>query len=85
MCLLSTRLHAPNLLLVFKLVQPRVQVLPPLKQHGVADEFEPGRKLEVWVLEQLPELVWRDILCRLDFVFVGSNVDGRFDKENVVD
>ena len=83
---LSTRpLHAADLLLVQVLVQTGVKVLPPLEEHRVADELEPGGELEAGVLEQLLQLVSSEILCRLDLVHVGVKVNVGLDEENVVD
>ena len=49
--------HPPNLLLVLVLLQARIEMLPPLKQHRVADELEPRRKLEAGILKELLELL----------------------------
>lgn len=77
--------HAPNLLLVGVLLKPRVKVLPPLEEHRVADELEPGRELEARVLEQLLESVGGGVLRGLDLVLVGVEVDVGLDEENVID
>lgn len=44
--LLGVTSHAPNLLLVLVGLEARVKVRPPLKEHRVADELEPGCELE---------------------------------------
>lgn len=77
--------HAPNLLLVGVILQARVEMLPPLKQHRVADELEPGGELQSGVGEELLELVRRNVLGGLDLVGAGIEVDVGFDEEDVVD
>jgi hypothetical protein len=78
-------LHAANLLLVQVLVQARVEVLPPLKQHRVADELEPGSEDQAGVFELLLELLWADILGVPDLVLVDVEVDIGLDEQNIVD
>lgn len=59
-------------------------MVPPLKEHRVADELEPRRELEAGILELLLELLGRDVLGRLDLVRAGRQVDIGLDEENVV-
>lgn len=83
---LSVRsLHAANLLLVQVLVQTRIEVLPPLKQHRVADELEPGSEDQAGVVELLLELLWADILSIPDLVLVDIEVDIGLDEQDIVD
>jgi hypothetical protein len=78
-------LHAADLLLVQVGVQAVVELLPPLEEHRVADELEPGGELEAGVLEQLLQLVGSDVLSVTDLVGGGVEVDVGLDEENVVD
>lgn len=81
----SFSLHTTNLLFVHVLVQARVEVLPPLKEHRVADELKPRGELEVGLLKQFLELLGCDILCVLNLVGAGVEVDVGLDEKNVVD
>lgn len=76
--------HPPDLLLVHVLLKTAVQVLPPLEEHGVADELEPGSELERWVVEELLELVRGHVLGGLNLVGAGVEVDVCLDEEDVV-
>ena len=76
--------HPPNLLLVLVLLQARIEMVPPLKEHRVADELEPRCELEAWVLKLLLELFGRDVLGCLDLVRAGLQIDIGLDEENVV-
>src|SRR3954463_14359605 len=67
--------HPPNLLLVCVLLQARVEVLPPLEKHRIADELEPRRKFERWVFEEPLQAIRRHILRGPDFVGVGIDID----------
>lgn len=58
---------------------------PPLEEHRVANELEPGREFEARVLEHLLQLLRRDVLCGLHLVLVGVDVDVGLDEEDVVD
>lgn len=78
------QLHAANVLLIQVLVETSVEVLPPLKEHGVANKLEPGCELELGVFEQLLELLGADVLRGLDFVGVGIDIDVGLDEEDVV-
>lgn len=77
--------HAANLLLVHKLLEAGVEVGPPLKQHGVADELEPRGELQARVVELLLELFGRNVLGSLDLVGAGVEVNVGLDEEDVVD
>lgn len=58
---------------------------PPLKEHRVADQLEPGREFEAWVFEFLFQVVRSDILCGLYLVLVRVQINVGLDKEDVVD
>lgn len=58
---------------------------PPLKEHRLADELEPGSELEARVLEHLLQAVGRDVLGRLNLVRIRRQVDIGLDEEDVVD
>lgn len=77
--------HAPDLLLVQIGVQARVEMRPPLKQHRIANQLEPGRELERWVVELLLQVIGRDVLSGLDFVLVDVKIDVGLDEQDVVD
>lgn len=81
----SSPLHAADLLLIGVLVQTRVKALPPLKQHRVADELEPGSELQRGVLEELLEVLGADVLSSLDFVGAGVEIDVSLNEQDVVD
>lgn len=50
--------HPADFRLALVLVQSRgAQVAPPLEQHRVADQLEPRRKLQSWLLEHLLQLI----------------------------
>lgn len=79
------RSHATDLLLVGVLLQARIQMLPPLKEHRLADELEPRRERQVGVSKLLLQLLRRYVCGRLDFILVDIEVDIRLDEEDVVD
>ena len=81
---LSPKSHAPDLDLGLKLFQPCVEVLPPVKQHRVADELEPGRELESGIVEQRLELVGRDVFSILNLVLVDCETDVGLDEEDII-
>ena len=60
-------------------------MVPPLEQQRVADEFEPGGKLESGIIEKLLESVCRHIFGVLDFILVDIEIDVCLDKEDVID
>lgn len=60
-------------------------MLPPLEEHGLANELEPGSELERRILEQPLQLLRLDILRGLDLVGVDVEVNVRLDEQNVVD
>lgn len=76
--------HPPDLSLTQILVQPLVQMLPPFKQHRMADQLEPRRKLQALILEHLFQLLRRDISRVLCLVRVSFYVHIGFDEENVI-
>ena len=81
----SRPLHATNLLLVHVLVEARVEVLPPVEEHRVADELEPGGELEGGILEHLLQAVGRDPLRGSHLVLTGGEINVGLDEEDVVD
>lgn len=77
--------HAPDLLLFLELVECRgAKVAPPLEQHGLADELEPGREFQVGLPEHLLELVGGDVFGVAHLVRVDVEIDIRLDEEDVV-
>lgn len=72
-------LHSPDLCFIRVLVQV-VEVLPPLEQHRVADEFEPRSEAQALVLEHLFQLICRDVLVSLGFIRVYVEVDIGLDE-----
>lgn len=76
--------HASDLLLVLVGFQARVEVRPPLKQHGVADELEPWCELECRVVKLLLKRLRCHVLRRLGLVGVHVEVDVGLDEEDVV-
>lgn len=81
---LGPALHASDLLLVRVRLESRIQVRPPLEEHRVADELEPRSELQRRVLELLLQVFCRNVLCGLDLVLVGLQVDVGLDEEDVV-
>lgn len=82
----SLRLHASNLRLALELGERwGVEMAPPLEQHGVADELEPRRELQVWPLEHRLQLGGRNIRGVTDFVGVNVEINVRLDEEDVID
>jgi hypothetical protein len=78
------RSHPSYLLFVHVLLDAVVQVLPPLEEQRVADEFEPGRKLERGVIEHGLQSVSSNVFGIADFVQIGLEINVGFDEENVV-
>ena len=62
-----------------------IQALPPLEEHGLADELEPRGELERRVLEELLELVGIDVFGVANLVGAGVEVDLGLDEEDIVD
>ena len=82
---IRTPSHAANLLLALVFVQRRgAQQTPPLEQHRVADQLEPGRELQPRLLEHLLQLVRGDIAGIPHLVGTRVQVDVGLDEENVV-
>ncbi len=76
--------HAPDILLVCVFLQPRVEMVPPLEEHGLADEFEPRGELRGRVLEEGLEFVGSHVFGVLDLVLVDVEVDGSLDEQDIV-
>lgn len=72
--------HAPNFLFVGVLLESRVEVRPPLKEHGLADELEPWRDLDLWVGKQRLQLIRGNVLRILHLVLVDVQIDVRLDE-----
>ena len=80
----SSPLHSANLLLVLILLQSSVQVLPPLKQHGVTDELEPRSEDKLGVVKHGLELVSGDVAGITDLIDIWRKIDIGLDEQNVV-
>lgn len=76
--------HPPDLRLALVLLQTAVQVIPPLKQHALANELEPRRELVRLVLEHCLQLVCRDVLRVAHLVRVDVQVNVGLDEEDVI-
>lgn len=63
-------LHASNLLLVHVLLQARVEALPPVEEHRVADELEPRGENQLGIVELLLQALRGNVLCVPDLVLV---------------
>lgn len=59
-------------------------ILPPFKEHRVADELEPGSELELRVLEHLLELFGANVFRVTNFVHVHVEINVGLDEEDVV-
>lgn len=57
---------------------------PPLKQHSVADQFEPRSEFELGVGKHALEFFGGDVFGILDFVGVWYDIDVGLDEEDVV-
>ena len=65
-------------------LEPRIKALPPLEEHGLADELEPGREFERRVLKKLAQLVGAHVFRVAGLIGIGHNIDLGLDEENVV-
>lgn len=61
------------------------EVLPPVEEHGVADEFEPGGEFQFGVLEHLLEFLCRNILSIADLVRAHVQINIGLDEKDVID
>jgi len=77
-------LHPPNLSLIREVVQT-IQIIPPFEKHSVTNELEPRRKLETRVIEHGFEVIRGNILCVLDFIWVGVECNICLNEQDVVD
>ncbi len=50
-------LHSPDLGLALVLVQPLIQVIPPLEEHCIAYQLEPWRELQALVFEHSSQIL----------------------------
>lgn len=78
-------LHTPDSSLAFVLVQTLVKVVPPLKEHALADKLEPRREGQRLVLKHGLELGFGNVFGVANFVGAGLEVDVCLDEENIVD
>lgn len=60
-------------------------MVPPFKEHALANELEPRSKGQSIVLEHGLEFGLGDIFGGLDFVWVVVEVDVGLDEEDVID
>lgn len=60
------------------------KALPPLEQHRVAHELEPGGELVVGVLEQVLELFGGNVFRVADFIRAHVEVNVGLDEKDVV-
>lgn len=77
--------HASDFLFVHVLVQTAVEMLPPLKEHGIADQLKPGGKFETRVIETILQVFRANIFCGLDLVLVEVEVHVGLDEEDIID
>jgi hypothetical protein len=82
--LLASSSHPSDLCFAKVLLKTRVQVVPPLVEHALADQLEPGGELERLVLEHGLEVLLRDESRIADFVGVDIQVNVSLDKQDVV-
>ena len=78
-------LHSSYFLLIHELFQPFIQVCPPLEEQGVADQLEPRRELEGFVLKHGLQFVRAHEAGVPHFVRVVLVVDIGFDEDDIVD
>lgn len=57
---------------------------PPLEQHGIADELEPWRELQLRPPKHLLQLVRGHVAGVSHFVGVDIEVNVRLDEEDIV-
>jgi len=76
-------LHPTNSFLVFIWFEV-VEVLPPLKQHGLTDQPEPWSEAKCLVLEHGLEFIRGDISIVFGFVGVDAKVNLGLGKEDVI-
>lgn len=60
-------------------------MLPPFKEHGIANKLKPWCKLQFLVLKHALELVLSNIFVVLHLILVDMQVYVGFDEEDVVD
>lgn len=82
--MLNSLSHSSDLGLILVLCQTRIEVLPPLKEKGVAYQLEPRGELERGVLEHGLQFVSRYVFRISDFVLVRRQIDIGLDEENVI-
>lgn len=59
-------------------------MLPPLEQQRITNEFEPGRKLQVGIIEHRLQPLSGNVSGISDFVQVGFEVDIGLNEEDVI-
>lgn len=60
------------------------QVTPPLKQHRVADELEPGSEFQAGLLKHGLQLIGRHVAGIPHFIGAWLQVDIGLDEKNIV-
>jgi hypothetical protein len=79
-----TRSHSSNVLLAHVLLQPRIEVVPPLIQHALADKLEPWCELERRVFEHCLEVILGNVTGIAGFVGIDVKIDISLDEENII-
>jgi hypothetical protein len=59
-------------------------MFPPLKQQRFADEFEPRRKFQGWVVEHRFQTIGGNVSSISSFVQVGLQINIGLDEEDIV-
>lgn len=78
--------HAANLLLPLVLVQVGgAEVAPPLEQHRIANQLEPGSEFEARLGEHPLQFLGADIFRIADFVRVHVQIDICLNEEDIID
>jgi hypothetical protein len=83
--LLASISHPSDLCFAQVLLETRVEVVPPLIEHALANQLEPGGELERLVLEHGPKVLLRDESGIANLVGVDIQVNVGLDKKDIVD
>ena len=59
-------------------------MLPPLKEHGLADQLEPGRELQTLILEHPLQLRLRHVACIFHFIRIGRVFNIGLNEQDVI-
>lgn len=57
---------------------------PPLEQHGLTDQLEPGGELQIGIIKHRLQLIGGDVGGIANLVGAGFQVDVGLDEEDVV-